>query len=295
MLPLTPERPQADHRWDAKACYVDAMSVSPVYRPHPEAPATTHLSPFEAKHAWAGLRADRFEIVSRGDFVAGILYRPPAPSTAAAPLVILQHGLGGSKESPYLECAARWVREGFAVASIDLPLHGARSSPKLSARLVAGMERIGRDEELDPETAALVEEFARQSTSDLVRTIDALASLDEIDAERIGFVGFSLGSMVGTYLLAHDTRPSVAVFALAGGGHGPADLDPARYIARAGERPMLFVSAKGDERVSNESSRALFEAAVGPKEFIEVAGDHGSLPGEALAKIQSFLKQGLAR
>ncbi len=283
------------------------MSASPVYRPHPEAPATTHLSPFEARDAWAGLRADRFEIVSRGDFVTGILYRPPAPFTAAAPtaaaptaaaptaappLVILQHGLGGSKESPYLECAARWVAEGFAVASIDLPLHGARSSPKLSARLVAGLERIGRDQELDPEAAALVEEFARQSTSDLMRTIDALASIDEIDAERIGFVGFSLGAMVGTYLLAHDTRPGIAVFALAGGGHGPADLDPARYLARAGGRPMLFVSAKGDERISNESARALFEAAVGPKEFIEVAGPHGSLPGEALAKIQSFLKRG---
>jgi hypothetical protein len=58
---------------------------------------------------------------------------------------------------------------------------------------------------------------------------------------------------------------------------------------------MLFVSAKGDERISNESARALFEAAVGPKQFVEVAGDHGSLPGQALAKIQSFLQQGLAR
>ena len=121
------------------------MSASPVYRPHPEAPATTCLAPFDAQDAWLGLRADRFEIVSRGDFVAGVLYRPPAASSGAAatiPLVILQHGLGGSKQSPYLECAARWVREGFAVASIDLPLHGTRSSPKLSARLVAGVEQI---------------------------------------------------------------------------------------------------------------------------------------------------------
>ena len=84
------------------------------------------------------------------------------------------------------------------------------------------------------------------------------------------------------------------MFALAGGGHGPADLDPARYIARAGERRVLFVSAKGDERISNQSARALFEAAIGPKEFIEVSGNHCSLPGETLAKIQSFLKQGLA-
>lgn len=269
------------------------MTASSVYQPHREAPATARLSPFQPEPAWAGLEAHRFEIVSRGDFVHGVLYRPAPVSIETLPLLIVQHGLGGSKESPYLECAARWVKDGFAVALLDLPLHGVRSSPKLSARLIRGVETIARNETLDLETHALVEEFARQSTSDLMRTIDALVALDGIDADRVGFVGFSLGAVVGTYLLAHDDRPRAAVLALAGGGAGPAPLDPATHLARIRKCPVLVVSADADEVVSSASARALFDAAAGPKELLSVKGGHGTLPGLALGRILSFLKKGL--
>lgn len=284
------------------------MSDSPVFRPHQESPATATLSAFEPEGGFSGVDAYRFEVVSRGDFVPGLLYLPPhgpdgdpdsndsATSPAsAAPLVLLQHGLAGSKESPYLECAARWVREGFAVASIDLPLHGARSSPKLSARLVEGIDHVVHDQGLDPETHALVEEFARQSTSDLVRTLDAISALDAIDEGRIGYVGFSLGAVVGTYLLAHDPRPRVAVLALAGGARGPGALDPATYIGRGHVRPLLVVAAEDDERVSTASSRALFDAARDPKEFLLSPGDHGQLSGKTLGRIQTFLKDEFLR
>jgi len=283
------------------------MSDSPVYRPHQESPAATRLSPFDPEGAFASVGAYRFEVVSRGDFVPGVLYLPPGLSTdpnkgapapsepSTAPLVLVQHGLAGSKESPYLECAARWVREGFAVACIDLPLHGARSSPKLSARLIEGIDRILQDQRLDPETHALVSEFTRQSTSDLVRTLDAVTALEAIDAGRVGFVGFSLGAVVGSYLLAHDPRPSVAVLALAGGGLGPMELDPATYIGQGNARPLLVVAAEDDKRVSVASSKALFDAALDPKEFFASPGDHGNLSGPTLGRIQTFLKDGFAR
>ena len=277
------------------------MNLSPIYRPHDEAAATARLTALVADGAWAGLDAHRFEVVSRGDFVPGILYLPcpttdpaaaAAPGAGAAPLVIVQHGLAGSKHSVYLECAARWVREGFAVAAIDLPLHGERSSPKLSDRLIQGIERIIRDERLDPDTHALVDEFARQSTSDLVRTLDALSALESIDSERVGYVGFSLGAVVGTYFLATDPRPKVAVLALAGGRRGPSDLDPAEYVGRGVARPILVVAAEQDQRVSAASSRALFEAARDPKEFLAATGDHGNLSGPTLGRIQEFLSKG---
>jgi dienelactone hydrolase len=292
------------------------MTASPVYRPHREAPSTTQLFPLESsvasltsRGAFSEIDSYRFEIVSRGDFVPGILYLPPSTGDASnprsgdrgAPLVLLQHGLAGSKESAYLECAARWVRDGFAVATIDLPLHGERSSPKLSARLFQGIENVLSDQHLDAETFALVEEFARQSTSDLVRTLDALSLLESIDETKIGFVGFSLGAVVGAYLLAHDPRPSVAVLALAGGGRGPGDLDPARYISitprsdETARRPLLVIAAEDDKRVSAESTRALFDAAREPKEFLVSPGDHGTLSGKTLGRIQSFLRDAFTR
>ena len=60
------------------------------------------------------------------------------------PLVLLQHGAGGDRFSPYLQVARRWVEHGAAVATIDFPLHGERRSPKLSERLLQSIA-LGMD------------------------------------------------------------------------------------------------------------------------------------------------------
>ena len=123
----------------------------------------------------------------------------------------------------------------------------------------------------------------------------AAAFLDAIDEGRIGYVGFSLGAVVGTYLLAHDPRARVAVLALAGGARGPSQLDPVTYIGRGQGRPLLVVAAEDDKRVSVASSRALFDAARDPKEFLLSPGDHGQLSGKTLGRIQTFLKDEFVR
>lgn len=269
------------------------MSESAVYRPHPEAPAEAHLRHEVASGVWHGLTVERFEIVSRGDFVPGILYLPdPAPSVPL-PLLLLQHGTSEGMDSQALECAATWVEKGLAVATIDLPLHGERSSPKLSERLVSGIHQVMRGSALDPETRVLVEEFARQTTSDLIRTLDALVALPMIDENRIGFMGITLGAIAGSYLLAHDPRPRAAVLVLANGGQGPQDLDPATYLANTSGPSILVVAAKDAENNSAGPSNALFEAASEPKQFLAIPSDSKALPDDALAEIWRFLSKEL--
>jgi dienelactone hydrolase len=262
------------------------MSESAVYRPHPEAPAQATLRPEARSDAWQGLNAQRFEIVSRGDFVPGILYLPDPPGQAPAPLLLLQHGTAEGMHSAALTCAAPWVKEGLAVATIDLPLHGERSSPKLSERLVSGIGQLSETSKLDPETGALVEEFARQTTSDLIRTLDALAALPEIDGDRIGFMGFGVGAVAGSYLLAHDARPRAAVLALAGGSdQGPSHLDPATHLANTSGTSVLIVAGSDDD--------ALFGATAEPKAFLRVPSHSPVLPDEAVAEIWRFLSKEL--
>ena len=83
-----------------------------------------------------GLTQQRFELSSHGDRVPGRLLLPP-DGDGPHPLVLLQHGLGGSKDAPYLTAAAGpWVRGGAAVASIDFPLHGERANVKLPPDLL---------------------------------------------------------------------------------------------------------------------------------------------------------------
>ena len=294
------------------------MSESAVYRPHPEAPAKATLrskaSGIIPSGNWTGLRADRFELVSRGDFVQGILYRRAEVtaddasndvSKKSCPLLLIQHALGESTEASSLACAAPWAKRGLAVASIDLALHGRRASPKLSDRLISGFQTLARGEELDLDTHALVEEFTRQATSDLIRTIDALSAIPGIDADRIGFMGFGLGAIVGSYLLAHDLRPRAMVFALGGDAigtaRGPAQFDAATYFARASAREdtaserrrILFVAPENASRSGQENLDALFEAAPEPKELHHFDGDARDLPKDTLQTVEDFLSQSL--
>lgn len=281
------------------------MPDSAVYRPHREDPAVATLRSVPASNSWTGLSVEHFELVSRGDFVPGVLYRPLSPGDASesgSPLLLLQHAAADGADASYLACAASWVAAGLAVACVDLPLHGSRSSPKLSARLVSEIGRVARGEELDLDSRALVEEFARQTTSDLIRTLDALSAIDGIDENRVGFMGFGLGAIAGSYLLAHDSRPRAAVLALAGGGRGPTDLDPVTYLERAAgtlresalECEVLVVVAEDHERIAAEDVDALFQAAPKPKELLRYAGGSRELPKETLGKIEEFLRRTLS-
>lgn len=225
----------------------------------------------------------RFEVVSRGDFVPGTLCTPLA-SKQPGPLLIIPHGLGDDSGVVIDRGAMkRWTESGLSLALIDLPLYGQRSSPKLSERLQSGVAATARGEALDADTGALVEEFSRQSTSDLIRTVDALAALPEIDDGRIGFLGFGVGAVAGSYLLGHDARIKAAVLGNVGGGHGPAALDPATYIAQVRGASLLFADG--------EASGASYEAAPEPKRH---ARSSDSAPNEAIwSEIESFLRDAL--
>jgi dienelactone hydrolase len=271
------------------------MSDSSVHRPHPEAPAKATLRPHASRGAWAGLGSERFEIVSRGDFVGGILYRRDSSRAKSAPLVLLQHGTAGDMHDEALAFAAPLTEEGFAIATIDLPLHGERSSPKLSERLCQGIDRLAKGQDLDAETRALVEEFARQSTSDLIRTLDALTALPSIDADRVAFVGFGVGALVGTYLLGADARTRAGVLAFIRGGRGPSDLDPVPHLARARETKLLFVSSESADAAEAKAADACREAAPGSSDSIRVPDESATLPDDAGERVRRFICDTLAR
>lgn len=281
------------------------MSESAVYRPHPEEPAVAMLRDEIANMPWAGLRAQRFEFVSRGDFVPGLLYQSDAAIQSnraagkAAPLLLLQHTTADADGLAY--AAAAWARKGLAVASIDLPLHGTRSSPKLTDRLISGLRQLATGETLDLDTGALVEEFARQTTSDLIRTLDALSALPEIDADRIGFMGFGLGAIAGSYLLAHDPRPCAAALAFFSGGRGPTELDPLTYLKQASlasphsgvRRSFLIIAAEEQARMGKADIDALFQATPEPKELLRLSDNARDLSAEAINTIEAFLARTL--
>jgi dienelactone hydrolase len=261
-----------------------------MFQPDPYEPISLFRREAESPAGWTAVQQMDFELSSSGDRVPGRLLLP-ADRRPPLPLILAQHGAGGAKDADYMDTACLpWVRGGAAVASIDFPLHGDRASAKLSERILRLFE-VRSD--LSSFDAELWIGFVRQGVIDLRRTLAALAGLPEIDAGRIAYAGFSLGTIVGAPFCAEEPRVKAAVLAIGGGGVGPVASDPVGHIPRFAPRPVLFVNAARDETIPRESAEALHQAARSPKEVLWFDCTHSELPGAALKAMWRFLERHL--
>lgn len=261
-------------------------------------PAREALSPWWAppRALGEGVCELRFEFTSRGDRVPGRLLVPEAEgeadaAAAATPLLLVAHGAGGAKDAASMDAVCLpWARRGAAVALVDLPLHGERASAKLGARWLATLHP---EHPADADELRLHVDLAVQARHDLARALDVVASRRGAAAERVGFLGFSLGAILGAWFCAEEPRVAAAVLALAGAGVGPDFLDPARHVARIAPRPLLLVSAERDDVFPRARAEALHAAAGTGSETLWVAGSHRELPGRALKAMERFLRDRL--
>jgi hypothetical protein len=175
------------------------------------------------------------------------------PSVAVKPLagwpvVVFQHGLGGDR-SQALAIAATFANAGWAVASVDAPLHGitSPSSPFYQAanEQTFNLDLVNNatgaavpDGVIDPSSTHFINlsnprasrDSLRQGITNLLALTRALPNLDldgdtatvDIDGTRIAFVGISLGGILGTGYAATLPNPTTlvrtAVLSVPGGG-----------------------------------------------------------------------------
>ncbi|MCR9097560.1 MAG: esterase FrsA [bacterium] len=253
------------------------MSAAPsLYRPLDESPARLTLRDASPARGTGQV----FEVVSRGDFVPGRLHRPE--NGESSPLVLV---LGGSDA---------WSAEAgrpLAIAQIDLPLLGARQSPKLTDRLVDGHAKLTRGQALDADTRALVEEFARQSVSDIVRSLEALGAEPSLDGSRIAIVGVGLGASACAWALPFLSNVRACVFAGPVGHSADAGLDPIGPIARADLGDLRCRVFATDESDAEGAIRALGEALPGRPTTEKVSTPNGE---DDVASILDFVTEALA-
>ncbi len=230
------------------------------------------LRPLAPEHGWPDVQTERLELISRGDVVTGRFARAARPRSKAgtsrrrAALLMAVHDAGGSAGYPPLGVVAGWIGPDLSLVAIDLPLHGHRSSPKLSERLTAGLARRDRGGEIDRNGAVLVDEFWRQATIDLVRTLDAVLALGELDPKRIGLLGIGLGAALVDALLAHDTRPRAAVLVR------PGASDPKTALGSAAVGAAVSVAAAPVKRDAAASAeRLVLEADADPASWTPAA------------------------
>jgi len=151
----------------------------------------------------------REKIVLRGirdSAVPGYLAIPTGDAAGPYPCAILMHGIGGSKEDWWNDnsfssgglLTQALLASGCAVLTLDAEYHGERAA--------------GNNFE-SPEVFVFQHQWiyrARNMIVDSViehrRAIDYLGERPEIDAARIGLVGYSMGGLMAFQLSAVDPR-----------------------------------------------------------------------------------------
>jgi dienelactone hydrolase len=198
------------------------------------------------------------------------------------PAVIVLHILGADFAlSRYL--AARLADRGVAAVFLKLPYYGERRP------------RDGRQRFLSGDITRSVTSM-RQGVCDVRRAAAWLAARPEIDPQKLGVTGVSLGGIVSAVAAAIDPTITRAAFILAGGGlaevlwempeaearryremwiasgRTKADLeeltrpfDPLTYAERLKGKRVMMIAGNVDEVIPPRCAKALWDAAGRPE------------------------------
>jgi dienelactone hydrolase len=207
----------------------------------------------------------------------------PVRATGPVPLVLYGHGGTGHKADGHaLPRIRRFLAHGCAVAAIDGPVHGDRRPPDVDPgdpeALWAAYK--GYLDEHDP--AAI----AADMVADWRAALDHVRDHADIDPDRIGYWGVSMGSRFGLPLLAAEPRITAAVVGLIGPEAGDYLVDIAGDVTV----PLRSILNWDDELFAVGGAIALY-AALGStdKRLTIVPGAHGDVPADEYERLTDFL------
>lgn len=213
----------------------------------------------------------------------------PDEGTEPFPVVMLLDGITGSKERwfeanswPHGEAVTSALTgAGFAVIALDARFHG---------------ERAAENDYAMPEHWAEIRDMIVGSAIEYRRAMDYLATRPEIDAERIGLLGLSLGGMMTFALSSLEPRVRAAV-----AGVTPIRTEtnqlpiaPQTFAPEIDSPPLLMLMGSDDPLYSEEQAEQLFELVAMPeKDLIFYDAGHrlpAAYPDDALAWFERYLK-----
>jgi dienelactone hydrolase len=190
------------------------------------------------------------------------------PSTSGAvPAALLLHGFSSNKERMAQSVGRELQRRGVASLALDLPFHG---------------ERDGARDELPVRNPLALVSAWRTAVREARAATEWLAAQRELDAERIGIVGYSLGGFLALMTAAEE--PLLRVVALAAAGDLPDTtpyaalvrraVDPLRAARQLDGRPLLLVNGRRDTTTRPAQAERLFAYAEEPKTLRWYDGGH---------------------
>ena len=237
------------------------------------------------------------------------------------PVVIFQHGITRNRTDIFTLADALSF-EGYVTVAMDLPLHGITDTN--NPFYMKDMERTfnldlvnnasgagGADGKIDDSGTHFINlksllttrDNLREAAQDLRQLAISLPSVDldadgkpDLDAQRLHFVGHSLGAIVGSVFLGiDDEQVSSATLGMSGGGvvrllNGSPTLGPkiAAGLASAGlikDTPAYETFLDVAQTVVDSGdpiNYALATSAAHPLHLIEVVGSKTALPDQVV-------------
>ncbi len=252
----------------------------PTYTPAPPIPIAD-LRPLFDYDSEAGLDVEEVGIEHYEQIVVhDFSYASPMGGRATAYLVLpsgegpfagilFAHPGDGSRDS-FLDEALTLAQAGVVSLLVDSPW--ARPEP------------WQRDLEYNPTNDR---DMYTQEIIDLRRAVDVLISREEVDPERIGFIGHSYGAHVGGVLSGVETRIKAYVFMagvpsrsdriprhitsalpdLSAYLEATRPFDAIHYVGHAAPAALFFQCARQDEIIAKDTSRRYSEAGSQPKQI----------------------------
>jgi uncharacterized protein len=226
----------------------------------------------------------------------------PSVDGEPGPCILYQLGVGVPPEAA-LVVAGALANQGIGTFSID-------------TRAGRGGGRVLRDPDL-------FAGFLRETTVDLRRALDVMEGLGSCDPERIGYIGVSLGGILGSLLAGADDRVKAPIFIVAGGdwrrilsGDNPVlpgierqperfrnalsalePFDPARWLPHVSPRPVLVINGTLDNVIPVSAARVLRRAAGDPHRLVYYEGGHDDYAASERVRrlIQDWIAENLLR
>jgi dipeptidyl aminopeptidase/acylaminoacyl peptidase len=228
----------------------------------------------------------------------------PAPDRGPAPGIVLSHGWARSRCE--LLPHARFLHQaGFATLMFDYRHRGKSDGSEITMGL--------------------------REQDDLIGALDVISTRPEVDPERIGLLGMSMGGAIAILVAARDRRvralvceapfPSfdtilerslrhyaklpgflfgpITKFVLERRLNGSMDtVAPARAAPSLSPRPLFIMADERDAVIGADETARVFEAASEPKRFWLIEGsDHArgwqTAPEEYERRVLDFFRQAL--
>lgn len=234
-----------------------------------------------------GVREREFEIPGPRDTITGVMWSPEAGIPSDSPVVLLGHGGGAHKQAPSVIPSGRGfvLEHGITAVAIDAPGHGERGGAQ------------GRT----PEYYALwadAEVMTDNANDDWTLVLTSLLETGWFDAERVGWSGMSMGSLIGVPYVATEPRIKVAALGLCGvAGSTPSRGSIGGLLVNRAPRvscPVIFMMQWNDERFTRDGSLALFDLlGTRDKRMLTFLGAHAEMPEEGRRAARAFVAERL--